>query len=64
MHGVSGLYMLIFFSVEAIFLRNMYAQLSFILSLGGKLFGFVGIDIECKNTSISGDIGGLKMSTK
>ena len=32
------------------------------LGVGGKSFGFVGIDIECKNTSISGDIGGLKMS--
>ena len=27
--------------------------------LGGKSFGFVGIDIECKNISISGDIGGV-----
>ena len=26
--------------------------------LGGKSFGFVSIDIECKNISISGDIGG------
>ena len=32
--------------------------------LGGKSFGFVGIDIECKNISISGDIGGLILSTK
>ena len=28
-------------------------------SLGGKSFGFVSIDIECKNISISGDIGGV-----
>ena len=26
--------------------------------LGGKSFGFASIDIECKNISISGDIGG------
>ena len=32
--------------------------------LGGKSFGFVGIDIECKNISISGDIGGFILSTK
>ena len=32
--------------------------------VGGKLFGFVHIDIECKNISISGDIGGLILSTK
>ena len=32
--------------------------------LGGKLFGFMGIDIECKNISISGDIGGFILSTK
>ena len=30
----------------------------------GKSFGFVHIDIECKNISISGDIGGLILSTK
>ena len=28
-------------------------------TVGGKSFGFVHIDIECKNISISGDIGGL-----
>ena len=33
-------------------------------SVGGKSFGFVGIDIECKNISISGDIGGFILSTK
>ena len=33
-------------------------------TVGGKSFGFVGIDIECKNISISGDIGGLILSTK
>ena len=32
--------------------------------LVGKSFGLVGIDIECKNISISGDIGGLILSTK
>ena len=32
--------------------------------VGGKSFGFVGIDIECKNISISGDIGGFILSTK
>ena len=32
--------------------------------VGGKLFGFVSIDIECKNISISGDIGGFILSTK
>ena len=30
----------------------------------GKSFGLVGIDIECKNISISGDIGGFILSTK
>ena len=33
-------------------------------NVGGKSFGFVGIDIECKNISISGDIGGFILSTK
>ena len=33
-------------------------------TLGGKSFGFVSIDIECKNISISGDIGGSILSTK
>ena len=32
--------------------------------IGGKSFGFVSIDIECKNISISGDIGGFILSTK
>ena len=32
--------------------------------LGGKSFGFGSIDIECKNISISGDIGGFILSTK
>ena len=32
--------------------------------LGGKSFGFVSINIECKNISISGDIGGFILSTK
>ena len=34
------------------------------LKVGGKSFGLVGIDIECKNISISGDIGGFILSTK
>ena len=35
------------------------AEMQHILyKLGGKSFGFVGIDIECKDISISGDIGG------
>ena len=34
------------------------------MKLGGKSYGFVHIDIECKNISISGDIGGLILSTK
>ena len=33
-------------------------------SVVGKSFGLVGIDIECKNISISGDIGGFILSTK
>ena len=33
-------------------------------AVGGKLFDFVSIDIECKNISISGDIGGFILSTK
>ena len=40
-------------------------QQNFLLAgLRGKSFGFVSIDIECKNISISGDIGGFILSTK
>ena len=34
------------------------------LQLVGKSFGCVDIDIECKNISISANIGGLILSTK
>ena len=40
---------------------NYSAEIPYV---GGKSFGFVGIDIECKNISISGDIGGFILSTK
>ena len=39
-------------------------QLRYGYLVGGKSFGFVGIDIECKNISISGNIGGFILSTK
>ena len=44
--------------------RKSWARNLLMLSVGGKSFGFVGIDIECKNISILGDIGGFILSTK